>query len=178
MNRRLVVCWMDPGVTTGWAIIRVPIKHLMSMGQVGSIPHMQVNTGQFRTDTTSENVDRALEIARACYQDVADEDDVMVVGHEGFTLRMLSSDPELLEPVRWLAVWDDRFAPPRAEFPLPVERQNPSLMNTIGDDRLKLWGLWQPGREHGRAALKHGLVYLRRFADQRVVRQMARYEEE
>lgn len=178
MNKRLVVMWFDPGVTTGWAIIRVPIKHLLSMGQVGSIPHMQVNTGQYRTETTSENVDRALEIARAAYTDVAEEDDVMVVGHEGFTLRMLSSDPELLEPVRWLAVWDDRFAPPRVEFPLPVERQNPSLMNTIGDDRLKLWGLWQPGREHGRAALKHGLVYLRRFADQRVVRQMARYEEE
>lgn len=177
--RRLVVCWFDPGITTGWAIVRVPIKHLLSLGQVGSVPHMQVSTGQYRSDTTSENVDRALDIGRACYADVADEEDVMVVGHEGFTLRMLNSDPEMLEPVRWLAVWDDRFSPPRPEFPLPVERQDPSLgLSTIGDDRLRLWGLWQPGREHGRAALKHSLVYLRRFADQKVVRQRAGYEEE
>jgi hypothetical protein len=177
-NRRLVVCWFDPGVNTGWAIVRVPIKELLSLGQVGSVPHMQVSTGQFRMDTTSESVDRALEVARTCYQDVADEEDVMVVGHEGFTLRMLNSDPELLEPVRWLAVWDDRFAPPRAEFPLPVERQDPSLgLGTIGDDRLKLWGLWQSGREHGRAALKHALVYLRRFSSSREVRLRARYEE-
>lgn len=177
-NLRLVVCWFDPGVTTGWAIVRVPIKVLRSRGQVGSVPDMKVSTGQYRCDTTTERVDRALDIARTCYEEVADEEDVMVVGHEGFTLRMLSMDPEMLEPVRWLAVWDDRFSPPRAEFPLPVERQDPSLMNTIGDDRLRLWGLWQPGREHGRAALKHALVYLRRFADQKVVRQRARYEEE
>lgn len=176
-DRRLVVCWFDPGITTGWAIVRVPIKKLLDLGQVGSVSSMQVNTGQYRCDTTTERVDRALEVARACYTDVAEEDDVMVVGHEGFILRMLNGDPEMLEPVRWLAVWDDRFAPPRAEFPLPVERQDPSLMSNIGDDRLKLWGLWQPGREHGRAALKHALMYCRRFSDQFIVRQRAGYEE-
>lgn len=178
-DRRLVVCWFDPGVTTGWAIVRVPIKVLRERGQVGAVPNMQVTTGQYRLDTTSERVDRALEVARTCYTELADEEDIMVVGHEGFTLRMLNSDPEMLEPVRWLAVWDDRFSPPRAEFPLPVERQDPSLaLGTIGDDRLRLWGLWQPGREHGRAALKHALMYCRRFADQKVLRQRAGYEEE
>lgn len=177
MNERLVVVWFDPGVTTGWAIVRVPVKQLLALGQVGSVSHMTVNTGQYRSGTTSEAVDRALDISRAAYTDIADENDVMVVGHEGFMLRMLNSDPELLEPVRWLAVWDDRFAPPRAEFPLPVERQDPSLMNTIGDDRLRLWGLWQSGKEHGRAALKHALVYCRRFEQSRTVRLQARYEE-
>jgi hypothetical protein len=178
VNRRLVVCWLDPGVTTGWAIVRVPIKQLLELGQVGAVSHMTVNTGQYRCDTTSERVDRALDIARACYTEVAEEDDVMVVGHEGFRLRMLSMDPELLEPVRWLAVWDDRFAPPRDEFPLPVERQDPSEMNTIGDDRLRLWGLWQPGREHGRDALRHALVYCRRFSSTLSVRRKAGYEED
>lgn len=177
MNERLVVMWFDPGVTTGWAIVRVPVKQLLELGQVGSVAYMQVSTGQYRLDSTSERVDRALDIARSCYSDVAEEEDVMVVGHEGFTLRMLSADPELLEPVRWLAVWDDRFAAPRPEFPLPVERQEPSMMNTIGDDRLRLWGLWQSGREHGRAALKHALVYCRRFQQSKEVRRLARYEE-
>ena len=173
----LVVCWFDPGVTCGWAIVRVPVKVLVAEGQVGSVSRMQVNTGQFREGSTSANVDRSLEIARTAYEELTDDGDVMVVGHEGFTLRMLSMDPEMLEPVRWLAVWDDRFAPPRPEFPLPVERQDPSMMNTIGDDRLRLWGLWQPGREHGRAALKHALVYCRRFAGSKLVRQMAGWEE-
>ena len=182
MNRALVVCWFDPGITTGWAIVKVPIKVLRERGQVGSVPRMQVSTGQYRVGeagapgTTSERVDRALDIARTCYEEVADEEDVMVVGHEGFILRMLNSDPEMLEPVRWLAVWDDRFR--TKEFPLPVERQDPSLMSTVGDDRLRLWGLWQPGREHGRAALKHALVYCRRFADSPAVRLRARFEEE
>jgi hypothetical protein len=176
--RRLVVCWFDPGITTGWAVVRVPIKQLLLLGQVGAVSYMQVSTGQFRGDTTSERVDNALAVTRKAYEELADEEDVMVVGHEGFTLRMLSADPELLEPVRWLAVWDDRFAPPRPEFPLPVERQDPSMMAVIGDDRLRLWGLWQSGREHGRAALKHALVYCRRFSDQKVVRMRAGYEEE
>lgn len=175
---RLIVASIDPGVSTGWAIIRVPVKVLLEHGQVGSVSKMQVNTGQFRTDTTSQNVDRALEVLRTTYEELVDEDDVMVVVQEGYRLRMSTMDDELLEPVRWLATWDDRFAPPRAEFPLPVERQDPSLMNTIGDDRLKLWGLWQPAREHGRAALKHALVYCRRFASQKTVRILAGYEEE
>lgn len=163
----------------GWAIVRVPIKHLLSLGQVGSVPHMKVQTGQFREGSTSANVDRALDYARVAYEEVAEDEDIVVVGHEGFTLRMMNSDPEMLEPVRFLAVWDDRFSPPRPEFPLPVERQDPSLaLGTIGDDRLRLWGLWQAGREHGRAALKHALMYCRRFEGSKVVRQRAGYEEE
>jgi hypothetical protein len=175
---RLVIVAIDPGVTCGWAIVRVPIKRLLELGQVGSVSYMQVSTGQFREGSTSANVDRALALKRTAYEELADEGDVMVCVHEGFTLRMLSKDPELLEPARFLAVWADRFAPPRPEFPLPVEEQDPSLMNTIGDDRLRLWGLWQRGREHGRAALKHALVYCRRFSDQKVVRLRAGYEEE
>lgn len=175
---RLVIVAIDPGVTCGWAIVGVPIKVLLERGQVGSVPVMQVATGQYRMGSTSANVDRALDIMRTTYEELANEEDVLVGVHEGFTLRMLNSDPEMLEPVRWLAVWDDRFAPPRAEFPIPVERQDPSLaLGTIGDDRLRLWGLWQTGREHGRAALKHALMYCRRFADSSAVRLRAGYEE-
>jgi hypothetical protein len=176
---RLVVVAIDPGVTCGWAIVRVPIKVLLELGQVGSVSRMQVSTGQFREGSTSANVDRVLELKRTAYEELTDDEDVMVCVHEGFTLRMLNKDPEMLEPVRFLAVWEDRFAPPRPEFPLPVEIQDPSLaLGTIGDERLRLWGLWQPAREHGRAALKHGLMYCRRFADQKVVRLRAGYEEE
>jgi hypothetical protein len=176
---RLVVVAIDPGITCGWAIVRVPIKRLLELGQVKSVSYMQVTTGQFREGSTSANVDAALALKRKVYEDVYEDEDVMVCVHEGFTLRMLNSDPEMLEPVRWLAVWADRFAPPRPEFPLPVEVQDPSLaLGTIGDDRLRLWGLWQSGREHGRAALKHALMYCRRFSDSRVVRLRAGYEED
>jgi hypothetical protein len=94
---------------------------------------------------------------------------------------MLSKDPEMLEPVRWLAVWDEKErlrlesgAPP---LPFAVERQDPSLATSVmTDSRLRLWGLWFNGKEHGRAGLKHALMYLRRFCTDKGLRERAGWE--
>ena len=179
--QHLVVVAFDPGVSTGWAIVRVPVKVLLDQGQVGSTSRMKVTCGQFRTGSAGGNVERALDLMRLAYEEVAEEGDLLVCVQEGFTLRMMSKDPEMLEPVRWLAVWDEKQrvrdeegAPPR---PFAVERQDPSLVTSVmTDSRLRLWGLWFNAKEHGRAALKHALMYLRRFTQDGELRIRAGWE--
>jgi hypothetical protein len=158
----LVVVWADPGVTTGWSVHRVNIRDLLAEGQVGSTRRMWYRVGQFRTPSTSASVDAYLNLCRAVW-DKAAEEDVVVIGCEGFTLLMQSTDPALLEPVRFLAVLRDRLRGTE----VGVEVQQPGeAIKTITDTRLKTWGLWQVGVEHGRDAQRHGLLFLRRYASQ------------
>jgi hypothetical protein len=42
-------------------------------------------------------------------------------------------------------------------------RQLPSDMSVITDDRLRRWGLWEPGKKHSRDAWKHWVVRLRKM---------------
>lgn len=158
----LVVVWADPGVTTGWSVHRVNIEELVRVGQVASTRRMWYRVGQFRTPSTSASVDSYLNLCRAVWEKAAPED-VVVIGCEGFTLMMQSTDPTLLEPVRFLAVLRDRLRGTE----VGVEVQGASeAVKTITDARLKTWGLWQIGVEHGRDAQRHGLLFLRRYASQ------------
>lgn len=159
MSALVVVSW-DPGETTGWAIHRVSAKLLLEEGQVGSVSRMKWNSGQFNEGSTSRNVDRFLDVARVAFQEVAREEDVFALVGESFTLRMLSMDPSLLEPVRFNAVVSDRL---RGKD-MFIDWQTPSdALKTITDQRLMLWGLYRPGSEHARDAQRHGLLFLRRF---------------
>lgn len=168
---RLVLASFDPGCADGWCILRVPVSGALRLGQVGSIPLMKVMVGEYSTGSTSGNVDRAVALCRLAYEEVCEEGDLFVVVQEDFSLRMLSSDPALLEPVRWMAVWDDRYA---SGFPHPVFRQMPSEKTTINDQRIRLWGLWPVSvtpAGHGRDAMRHALVFLRRFITSREIRE-------
>lgn len=163
----LVVVWADPGITTGWCVLRVPIRALLSLGQVGSVRFMWWKVGQFRSGSTSEAVDSYLALCRAAWER-AGEEDIVVIGCEGFSLQMLSTDVALLEPVRFLAVLLDRMRAAGGEA--SVEVQMPGERTVISDDRLRLWGLWVPALGHGRDALRHAVVFLRRFAGQEKLR--------
>jgi hypothetical protein len=55
--------------------------------------------------------------------------------------------------------------------------QNPDMaMSTVTDERQKAWGLWIPGKEHARDAVKHAVTFLKRRKEQEVqaARQLAR----
>jgi hypothetical protein len=171
----LVVVAFDPGVTDGWCILRVPIKVLLRRGQVGAVSQMRWTVGEHRLGSASANVLRAVQLVRLAYEDVMVDGDVLVVVQEDFSLRMMSSDPEMLEPVRWLAVWD-HWAATSGGFPFPVVRQMPSEKSVVTDQRLHLWGLWVPGKEHKRDALRHALVYLRRFVSSPKLRKEAGWD--
>lgn len=167
---RLVVIWFDPGVTVGWCLLRVPLDRLLDNGQVAARPWVQFKAGQYKMGGTSANVDRALDMARVADVDLCEDGDRFVLGAEGFTLRMLSMDEELLEPVRWLAVLRDRLR--GSGQALEIQGASDAL-RTITDDRLKAWDLWHSS-EHARAATKHALLYLRRYVKLSEVRQRAR----
>jgi hypothetical protein len=164
----LVVVWADPGRATGWCVVRVNIAELLRLGQVGTTGITWWRSGKFSYDVTSASVDSYLSLCRAAWEK-AGEDDVVVIGCEDFSLGMQSRDYWLLEPVRFLAVLQDRLRGTGVR----VETQMPGERNVITDERLKLWGLWKPGPEHPRDAQKHALAFLRRFASQEKVR--ARY---
>jgi hypothetical protein len=168
----LVVVWADPGVTTGWCVLRVPIKRLLELGQVGCVPFLWWRIGQYRSPDTSSAVDTFLGLAREVWAR-SEEGDLVVVGCEGFSLEMLSRDVALREPVRFLAVLRDRLR----GTGVGVEVQMPGERTVITDARLQLWGLHQPGLEHGRDAERHGLVFLRRFASQEALRKRLGWEE-
>ena len=169
----LVVVWADPGVTTGWCVLRVPIRALLVLGQVGSVRYLWWRAGQFRAGSTSASVTSYLSLCRAAWEK-AGEEDLVVLGCEGFRLMMQSTDEALLEPVRFLAVLQDRLA--AAGAGVGVEVQYPSERSVITDARLQLWGLWLPGPDHPRDALKHGLAFLRRFASQENLRKRLGWE--
>lgn len=168
----LVVVWADPGVTTGWSVHRVEVSLLLREGQVGSVSRLWWRSGQFRSPGTSEAVDSYLALCRAAWEK-AEPEDLVVIGCESFSLRMQSSDPALLEPVRFLAVLNDRLR----ESGVEVQTQGASEMkNIITEQRLRLWGLWKQGAEHGRDAQRHGLLFLRRFASQEKLRKAVGWE--
>lgn len=167
----LVVVWADPGVTTGWCVLRVPISYLLERGQVGATSRLWWRIGQFRTGGTSASVDSFLALCRAAWEK-AGEEDVVVLGCEGFSLGMLSRDVALLEPVRFLAVLEDRLR----GTGVGVEVQMPGERSIITDERLKLWGMWEAGVNHGRDAQKHALAFLRRFASQEELRKKVGWE--
>lgn len=159
--RSLVVVWADPGETVGWSLHRVSCKHLLAHGQVGSVSVMRWSSGQFRARGTSEGVNQYLNLCRLAYERVTEEDDIFVIGTEGFTLRQFSTDSSLLEPVRFNAVLMDRL---RESGPVVEVQQPGDAMQEITDARLMLWGLYKVGAEHGRDAQRHGLLFLRRWA--------------
>lgn len=172
----LVVVWADPGVTTGWCVVRVPVRDLLERGQVGAVSRMWCRLGQYRSRGTSEAVDSYLSLVRSAYEKAGDED-IVVIGCEGFSLAMQSRDPDLLEPVRFLAVLQDRMRGTPYGEAVGVQVQMPSERIVISDERLKLWGLWTPGLNHGRDAQKHALAFLRRFASQGDLRKRVGWEE-
>jgi hypothetical protein len=160
-------------VSTGWAVVRVPIRRLIEVGQVASTAVTWWRVGKFTFQSTSASVDAYLDLCRVVWEK-ADEEDIVVIGCEGFSLAMQSRDPDLLEPVRFLAVLVDRLRGTGVQ----VEVQMPSERTVITDDRLKLWGLWTPGPDHPRDAQKHALAFLRRFSTQPLLRKRLGWEEE
>jgi hypothetical protein len=167
----LVVLWADPGITTGWCVLKVPIAELLRLGQVGVTPWLWYRVGQFRHDTTSASVDSYLSLARVAW-DRSSKDDIVVIGCEDFSLQMLSTDRALLEPVRFLSVLVDRLR----GTGVGVETQMPGERSVITDARFRLWDMWVPAMDHGRDAFRHSLVFLRRFAGQEMLRKRLGWE--
>ena len=170
---RLVVVSGDPGEFCGYGISSFDCKLLLKEGLVGGLRSLRGAYGQFRLGSTTANVDRHLEIARYAFENLCDEDDLFVLVQESFQLRMLSSEPSLLEPVRFNAVLVDRLAGVEEDARPVLEWQTPSdAKSSINDARLNLWGQSERtrGKDHAKDAQRHGYYYARRWASDGAVR--------
>lgn len=150
--------WFDPGSTTGWCVVSVwdvalqDIRYRLLANIAGW------SAGEYK-GTEADITDQMMELVEAW------EGSVNSVGLEDFILRKFSMGRELLAPVRIAARFEDRMYT-NGKSGLLVPAQQPSLaMSMVTDERLKLWGFYNPtiGKPHARDALRHALAYLRRM---------------
>ena len=153
--------WLDPGGTTGWGVIAVDPHILLNTDKP-----IQDNMQHWACGEITGNEDQQ---ASECGQFFELWEDA-AIGIERFHLRQMAVE---LSPVRitakieyaywlmekWSAEEDDR--PMRR--PRMIFKQEPSLaMRTLTDERMHEFGLWVPGKDHKRDAIKHCYTFLQR----------------
>lgn len=144
------VLGVDPGDTTGWAVVRTStesaadVPEVVACGQISGIP-----------------VKQALELADTLSFYGFHEPGRLGLVIEDFQVRTMSVR---LSPVQvgyaLLGVLAERFG----SAVQPVWQMPSMAKTTATDDRLKRWGLWQSGKPHANDAIRHGVVALRRAA--------------
>lgn len=142
----------DPGGTTGWAVFQVHPDAFSGDPDILMFENIEWWTaGQF-TGPLMEQVDSAVELAESW------PGARLVM--EGFKLRQMAVD---LAPV------EVSFAIRRDLRPRYFVTQTSSMaMNTVTDERQKEWGLWIPGKEHARDAVKHAVTFLKAKREQAI----------
>jgi hypothetical protein len=161
----------DPGETTGWSVWRAPVATLVQQGTRRTLARSKWGLGQIRASEAalragegdSDMVDKMLEVGRWAYEEFTHEDDVFVFVYEGFKLRMMSMEDNLLAPVRINAIWKDRMRASGARIPI-FQQQPGEAKRVVTDARLKEWSVYKPGMEHARDAERHAILFLRRAA--------------
>ena len=150
-----IVLAVDPGGTTGWCVVGVHPDALSGDPEIRILENVEFWTcGQFE-GAENDQSDEIVEL-------VATWPSARLVLEE-FILRKPSMGRELLSPVRISAVID------WAVRPRYWVRQQPALaMTTITDDRQKDMGLWVPGKEHARDAIKHAFTFLKRQRERQI----------
>ena len=163
----LTVIGIDPGETTGVAIITVPRASIYN-GQPGSISqHWPFEVSGSITGQVIAICAKAREIGGL-------NGPYPAIQCEGFRLRTEVTGPEVLMPVRIEAALRFAVETGRASDSLMPPCQLPgSAKGTITDERLKLWGLWTPGSDHKRDATRQAILLIRRAKTDPAVRMQA-----
>lgn len=172
--QRLYVVGYDPGVTTGWAVLRLDFEKLISIGFAelamasggGRDPDLLAwDTGSF-TGGENGQADLMVGLLRGVWADgefsLGPDSDIIGVSSESFQLRMLSMDADLLAPVRMLAVFN--YA--ARTVPIPRMTHSPSdAKSVVTDTRLRALNLWTPGPEHPRDATRQAVLLARKMCE-------------
>lgn len=181
----LVMFGLDPGITTGWSALKVPVGRLLAVGATRTLSRCRWAHGQIQRSaigdtgslaqsaSDSAHVDQIFRHVAHIYEsfvsDPAEEDeweaDVFVYVMEHFSLRMLSMDTNLLAPVRVEEKFLDRLWV--KGITTPIFLQSPSDAKRVAtDDRLKSWGMYdRASGPHARDADRHNILFLRKFSD-------------
>ena len=193
-DKALVVFAVDPGETTGWSAMKVPVARLVAEGATRTLPWCRWRHGEIRRSvppgtgdmaqavSDSQHVSLILEQAAKIYaefvyepteqeqEEEGWESDEFVFVLERFGLRILSMDTNLLAPVRVLDRLLDRMWCEESELPVFFHSSS-EAMNTVTDERLRRWHMYDSGSGvHARDADRHALLFVRRFSDSQDLR--------
>lgn len=172
---RLLILGYDPGVTTGWAALRLDLEELCVGGFSelalksggGRNPELLAwDTGVFRGGDGA-CAEQMLGLVRGTWEEgdfaSGEDSDVMGIAQEDFILRMLSADRDLLSPVRINAVFDHIARP----VPVPRRKQQPSdALRVVTDQRLRSMNMWRSGMAtHEVDALRHAVLLARSLSE-------------
>lgn len=150
MARELVLIGLDPGGTTGWAVLVIG-RDAMLDPEVRILNNIALYTYGEVTGDEHKQVDE-IESMLETWPGAA-------LVREDFILRTQNKSRDTLSPVR-LGFGIDHLMYKRNRV---VFTQQPSLAKvTASDERLKSWGLYRPGSEHARDATRHAITFARR----------------
>jgi len=150
-KNELVVIGIDPGVTTGWAKITIPMDSIFG-DEPGEI--IDWKYGMLDGPETGQAQTFCRIAKRYIFPAVAIED---------FDNRRPLRNREYLAPVRVASKIEFCIQTGMAGQVTGHEWQMPSLaFETAPDDRLKKWGLYPPGPEHPKDATRHAITLIRR----------------
>lgn len=155
--------WVDPGSTSGLAVIWVDPVRFLDLSQ----PTIRSVIAWWVAYTHGPENDQT-DAMRSVVSELGGPSG-LTVGIETFTVRQLNMDKSFLSSPRigakldftcWRGVRDwDGTVRRRA-----VWWQSPSdALTAITDDKLRRWGLYAPGADHVRDATRHALLHLRRI---------------
>lgn len=156
-TRHLHIMGIDPGGTTGWALLTVPRDSVFGDGPSAIL---EWDYGEF---SGAEPV-QAMALARLVREvQSLDYKTGPALIMEGWDIdpSFRSTDPETLSPVRLGAMMtllghQNQLGDSTLHF-----QSRGIAFSTATDHRLKQWGLWIAGPDHMRAAVRHAITALR-----------------
>lgn len=163
MSGLLWVIGVDPGQTTGVAMLAIPQESVFGSAR-GSVEWHHtfelVGSLQYR-------VSSVMYTARAVAARTADQPALLV--YEDFDLggnRLAGSaaEADVAIPIREAAAAQYAVECGHAERSVLLFQGRTLAFTTAKDDRLKAWGLWVKGSDHERAATRHAITMIRRIA--------------
>lgn len=171
MNKRLYAVAGDPGGTTGAAVVSVPRDTVF-----GKAPYAGIRIEDYLHLSGSEpEMAGALAELWLLYKQIAGERVPLIL--ERFSLRVMSRDERMLSPVRITALIKERVPVLDSAGRAQVFFQDVGeAKRVVSNARLKAWGIEAPligGEDHARDALRHDVLFLRRAAQSRSLRQEA-----
>lgn len=157
-------CWIDPGGTTGWAVMAVDPSILTENKPITASTVAHWACGEM-TGNENQMASQVLELF-----DLWDD---AAAGIERFHVRQMAVElsPERITSKIDYGLWlMEKWNADEEERPVGrgrmVFKQEPSLAKrTLTDDLMKDLGFWVPGKDHKRDAVKHCYTFLQRMQE-------------
>lgn len=153
---------IDPGGTTGWAVVEERKGATNNCAVVASgqiIGHAKVDASAYEVS------DSELEMVRRLRSHLTPEVKAIVI--EDFILvpKPKTTARSGLSPVRITARFQQMLVEDHLGKVRPLFFQSANMAKTCAtDERMRRWGYWVPGADHANDAIRHGVTFMRRKA--------------